>query len=89
MQETKDRQLSEVYTKLTVNDRKNFPATILQGLQRVCFTAFTFVGQMSRVQNIRNNIPCKMVDLPATTIRVNLGIALAKSSPYRDVINYK
>jgi hypothetical protein len=72
-----------------VNDPKNFPATTLEGFQRVCFTTFTFVEEMSRVQHIRNNIPCKIVDLPATTIRVNLGIAFAKGSPYRDVMNSK
>jgi hypothetical protein len=89
MQETNDRLLSDIYMKLMVADSKNFPATTLEGLQRVCLTTFTFVAQMSRVQNVRNNIPCKVVDLRDTTIRVNLAIAFAKGSPFRDVINYK
>ena len=72
-----------------VDNLNNIPSTTLRGFHRVCFTAFTLVEQMSRVQRIRNNIPCKIVDLPATTIRVNLGIAFAKGSPYRDLINFK
>jgi ribosomal protein S1 len=89
VQETKDELLSEIYKKLMDTDPKNFPATTLEGLQRVCLMSFTFVAQMSRVQNIRDNIPCKVVDLPATTMRVNLAFAFAKGSPYREVINYK
>jgi hypothetical protein len=89
VQETKDQLLSELYMKLMVTDPGNFPATTLVGMQRACSKKFTFVAQMSRVESIRHHIPCKVVDLPATSIKVNLAIAFAKGCPYKDVINHK
>jgi hypothetical protein len=81
--------LREIYTKLIVTDPENFPATTLEGMQRVCSMKFAFLAQMSRVQSIRHDIPCKIVDLPATSIKANLAIAFAKDNPYREVINHK
>lgn len=89
VQETKDQLLSELYTKLMVKNPENFPASTLGGMQRVCSKKFTFVAQMSRVEGIRHHIPCKVVDLPATSIKVNLAIAFAKDCPYKGIINHK
>ncbi|KAJ9596881.1 hypothetical protein L9F63_012137 [Diploptera punctata] len=85
---SKDHVMREVYTKLMEPDPKNFPTTTLEGLRRVCSMKYVFVAQTTRVQAVADQIPCRIVDLPATSVHVNLAIPFSKGNPYRGIINY-
>jgi hypothetical protein len=82
--------MKEAYTKLIAPDKDHLPATIEEGMQRVCdVNNYAFMTSLDVVLGLLDNITCELSAVLGASIPESLAMAVAKQSPYRGLINFK
>jgi hypothetical protein len=79
-----------VYKELLAPYRKDMPASVSEGLRRVCTDRkFAFYGLNPLNTEIVRSLPCQVVPLPDTFYREASAFIISKNSSYRGLINWR
>lgn len=70
-------------------DAQNFPNSDAKGFNRVCNKRFAYLIPPDYTEILRSNISCPVVNLDLSLFKLILSIAVAKNSPYKDLLNHK
>jgi hypothetical protein len=68
----------------------NVLPSVLDGMQRVCSSKYSYLMPMETAMAFKKNVNCTVVPLPReTSLYIPQGFVIAKNSPYRGLFNYK
>ena len=80
----------EIYKKLIEPFKIDMPTSEVEGFRRVCTEhKYGYFGPEMLKPKISLSVPCKMIQLPGNSYRIQWAFVISKNSPHRGLINWR